>query len=219
MDDKPYRFIEQGDYYLIDFEHDVKALSSAPFNGGFGFRSRYINRHVDHDYRGPVRTEVENFLISNKMDERGTVVTLTAAAVTKYVYMSKNINGRFIDLFLTAGFDNALSIGNPLGKPGTVNIAVITDISLNASAMVNLMQSIVEGKAQFMNDAKILDARTGKPCPGTSTDTVSIFVADLEGNVEYAGRLTEVGYYTSMIVYNSLMLSSAFIGKRACSPR
>ncbi|KAA8923216.1 MAG: hypothetical protein F6Q11_01220 [Thermoplasma sp.] len=198
---------EAADHYLVQFECDVRSISSAPYNGGCGLRRRYINRHVNNNYASDVKVEVEEFLMLKGIPDSGTVVTLTAADISKYVRMSKRVGDWYIDLFLTAGLDNALSIGNRYGKPGTINIAVITDMPLNQSAMVNLIQSIVESKAQFMNDHDVRDIRTDRRAPGTSTDTVSIFVTTAEEKLEYAGRLTDAGYYTSMMVYNALALS------------
>ncbi|MCY0852043.1 MAG: adenosylcobinamide amidohydrolase [Thermoplasma acidophilum] len=207
MSTKPFEMREEAGYYVIEFQHKAWTMSSAPFNGGCGLRSTYINRHVDSNYSHEVRTEVESFLKRQNLATEDTVVTLTAADVSRYVHASKHVEGWHIDIFLTAGFDNAISIGNRFGKPGTINIAVVTDMPLSEAAMVNMMQSMVEAKSQFMNDYGIKDIRTGKPAPGTSTDTVSLFVVNSEGNIDYAGRLTEAGYYTSMMVYNALALS------------
>ncbi|AAT42709.1 adenosylcobinamide amidohydrolase [Picrophilus oshimae] len=196
---------EYNDYYIIDFERPVRKFSSAPFNGGVGTSLRYINRTVNLNYNDDPSLEIMEFLIRNKIDLNGTVVTLTAVPVSQRVIKSINIDKYKMESVITAGFENALSIGNRNNFYGTVNIAVITDMPLSDAAAINLMQSITEAKAQAMNDLNIMDKKTGLRSPGTSTDTVNVFIDNFNMDIRYAGRLTDPGYYSSLIVYNSII--------------
>lgn len=130
---------------------------------------------------------------------------MTSADIHKVKTGNIFVQDYFIQAFTTAGFDNALSIGNKSGKPGTINICVVTDYPLSESGAMNLYQTSIEAKAQALNGMNIRDTMTGIVSPGTSTDTLSVFVINKEKKCDYAGRLTEIGYETSLLVYNNLI--------------
>jgi adenosylcobinamide hydrolase len=195
-----FTLVEKPGYFSILFDQPARMFSSAPFNGGTGYCSLFINRHVGIDYDHDVESECRIFLQGNGISEIGTTITLTAADVSKRkMYVSDD---RSVFLAVTAGMSNALSIGS-LGfqMPGTVNIAIVTDMPLSDSAALNLMQSTTEGKAQAMNDAGVRDMKTGMPAPGTSTDSISIFITNPGKLEKYAGRLTDPGRTVSVEVY------------------
>jgi adenosylcobinamide amidohydrolase len=191
-------------YYIIRFTHPSRYISCAPYNGGFGRKSIYINRHVSKKYNYDPEVEVKDFLSIEKIDVNDAVVTLTSVDISKYQAMKKRIGNYEMKLFITAGFENAVSIGNMNNLYGTINMCLITDLPLSESASLNLIQSMVEAKAQCLNDHSIRDEETGKVSPGTSTDTVSLFILSDETSIKYGGRITEYGYNASDMVYAAL---------------
>lgn len=194
-------------YYKIEFPRPVRSISSAPFNGGFGYADTYVNREVPESYNSDPVVEIEKFLREENISALRTVVTMTAVNVST-LERKKNVVGAYsMEIFLTAGFENAVSIGNRNHLFGTVNLCLVTDLPLSNAASVNLLQSMVEAKSQCMNDFEIRDRETGKKAPGTSTDTVSIFILSEETRIKYAGRITEYGYHASELVYNALARS------------
>ncbi|WP_010917051.1 adenosylcobinamide amidohydrolase [Thermoplasma volcanium] len=200
-----FDFLEENDYYMLKFHSEARKFSSAPFNGGVGRAKAYINRTVNLDYNEEVISETKEFLARNKIEENGTVCTLTAVDVNTHVVAKKYLDTNSLIVYITAGFDNTVSIGNVKGMHGTINIALLTDFPLSDAGVLNLFQTIVESKAQFMNDAHVTDRATGKVGPGTSTDTVSVFVFNDEKTINYAGRITAIGHEASLMVYNSLL--------------
>lgn len=193
------------DFYFLDFNEPVTSISSAPFNGGFRDIKRYINRQVPLDYNHDPVEEIGLFLDKNRFPREKCVVTITACDLEKAFLRQYSYNGIFILISITACFANALSIGGSgLNIPGTVNIAVFTDYRLSPAGGLNLYQSIVEAKSQAFNDFRIRDETTGKPSPGTSTDTTSLFLTQTENGSDYGGRLTEIGKRVSLAVYNGL---------------
>lgn len=200
-----FEFTEYEEYYVLKFQQNSRYISCAPFNGGFGHAFRYINRHVHKDYNNDPEIEIEEFLHLNNIDLEGTVVNLTAADINKFVTSHREWMGYELNVILTAHAGNAISIGNTGERnQGTVNIALITDAPLDNTGMINAFQTIVEAKAQLFNDLKIKDMKTNKISPGTSTDTVSIFVLNDDEKIRYTGRATEIGMAISEMVYESL---------------
>ncbi|MCL5990266.1 MAG: adenosylcobinamide amidohydrolase [Candidatus Thermoplasmatota archaeon] len=194
-------------YYKIEFPRPVRSISSAPFNGGFGYADTYVNREVPKSYNSDPVVEIEKFLREEDISALHTVVTMTAVNVSTLEREKSVVGAYSMEIFLTAGFENAVSIGNRNHLFGTVNLCLVTDLPLSNAASVNLLQSMVEAKSQCMNDFEIRDRETGKKAPGTSTDTVSIFILSEETSIKYAGRITEYGHHASELVYSALARS------------
>ena len=203
-----YGIERHADYYLIRFFKSMRRFSSAPYNGGTGESIAYANRHVERNYCSDPGIEIPQFLGRNNIDAIGITVTLTACPVWDFVLIEDNIGDSFLTSAITAGSGNALSIGSKGSEGnGTVNICVLTDLPLSDSGTLNLFQTIVEAKAQAFNDLGITDRKTGKISPGTSTDTVSIFVASQGNDIEFGGRLTDIGHRISLAVYENIGLA------------
>jgi len=105
-----FTLVEKPGYYSILFDQPARMFSSAPFNGGTGYCSLFINRHVGIDYDHDVDNECRIFLQGNGISEIGTTITLTAADVSRRkIYLSDD---RSVFMAVTAGMSNALSIGS-----------------------------------------------------------------------------------------------------------
>ena len=200
-----YGIERHADFYLIRFFRAMRKFSSAPYNGGIGESIAYANRHVERNYSYNPGVEIPQFLGRNNIDANGITVTLTACSVLDFVLIEDKIGDHFLTAAITAGSGNAISMGSKGSEGnGTVNVCVLTDLPLSDSGTLNLYQTIVEAKTQAFNDLGITDRITGKISPGTSTDTVSIFVANQGKDMEFGGRLTDVGHKTSLIVYENI---------------
>ncbi|MGC8506199.1 MAG: adenosylcobinamide amidohydrolase [Thermoplasmata archaeon] len=199
-----FRLVERPEFYIIHFHKPARMFSSAPFKGGAGTCSTFINRHVDIDYNHDVESECSRFLHEYGIEENHTTITLTAADVSKRKIFLNEDGTIFI--IATAGLNNALSVGSTgYQSAGTVNIAIVADIPLSDSAAINLIQSSVEAKCQAMNDAGVRDMITGDPAPGTSTDSISLFITDSGNSERFAGRITPHGRIVSMEIYRMVM--------------
>ncbi len=208
-----YQFHLYDMYYVIDFGTSVRKFSSAPYNGGAGACRYYVNRTVPHNYCEDVLGEGTHFLEKYGIEPAQTCMNLTACDIRKFAFREIDSGLFRISAWVTAGVSNALSIGSHgISLPGTVNIAMLTDAPLSDSAAINGVQGITEAKAQAFNDLKILDPVTGKKAPGTSTDTVSLFIANTAENMEFGGRLTDFGRNASVLAYD--LVSEAI---RKCS--
>ncbi len=199
-----FSLVERTEFYMIHFQEPARMFSSAPFKGGTGTCSTFINRHVDIDYNHDVESECTRFLREYMIEESDTTITLTAADVSKRkIFLNEDST---IFIIATSGLNNALSVGS-IGyhSAGTINIAVVADIPLSDSAAINLIQSSVEAKSQAMNDAGVRDMTTGDPSPGTSTDSISLFITDHGKSEKFAGRITPHGRIISMEIYRMVV--------------
>jgi adenosylcobinamide amidohydrolase len=97
----------------------------------------------------------------------------------------------------TAGRSNALRIGDPAtaGKirPGTINLALVINQPLSASAMVEALAMVTEARTAAVLDAGIRSTRTDRLATGTGTDCVAV-ASPLRGSAHiYCGKHTAVG--------------------------
>lgn len=191
--------------FLIDFWKPLRKYSSAPYNGGMGYSCGYLNRTVDQNYNYDPELEIPEFLRNHGLYGQLYTVSLTSCIVSNAITLERKISSGSIFISVTAGTTNSLSIGSDgrVGQ-GTINIAIVTDITIDDDAAMNLFMSVCEAKSQLLNDIGIMDPVTGRSAPGTSTDSVSLFVGNEEGRSKYGGRLSEVGKAASIMTYETL---------------
>lgn len=204
MLNEDFTFSKKSDHYLISFHRPVKMTGNAPFNGGQFVGKKFINRTVHKNYMDDPIIETTEFLRMNKYTPIDTAVTLTAVDIRDVKTKSKNIERFAFHTFLTAGVDNAISVGGFSREQGTINICVLTDLPMTDSATINAIQTIVESKSAALFDMDIRDRSTGKLAPGTSTDTVTIIRTSEYENIPYCGRATPWGALLSELIYSSL---------------
>lgn len=191
--------------FLIDFWKPLRKYSSAPYNGGMGYSCGYLNRTVDQNYNYDPELEIPEFLRNHGLYGQLYTVSLTSCIVSNAITLERKISSGSIFISVTAGTTNSLSIGSDgrVGQ-GTINIAIVTDITIDDDGAMNLFMSVCEAKSQLLNDIGIMDPVTGRSAPGTSTDSVSLFVGNEEGRSKYGGRLSEVGKAASIMTYETL---------------
>ncbi len=201
--------IDRGEsFYLFRFPYPFRKYSSAPYGGGTGHSTGYLNRTVPSDYKCDPVTDIDEFLMKNGMNYTGLTATLTACRVENAIIERKESSTPPMMVSVTGGSSNALSIGSKgFSSQGTINIAVISDAHMDDASALNLFMAITESKSQAMNDLGIKDRTTGKAAPGTSTDTVSLFLSGNGPRYRYGGRLTDIGRETSMMVYSAVKAS------------
>lgn len=202
---KDFVFSTKSDHYLISFQRPVKMTGNAPFNGGQFIGKNFINRTVHKNYMDDPIPETKEFLGRNNYSSKETAVTLTAVNIREAKTKSENIEEFGFRIFLTAGIDNAISIGGFSPEQGTINICVLTDLPMTDSAAINAIQTIVESKAAALFEMDVRDKNTGKLAPGTSTDTVTIIRTSEYEDIPYCGRATPWGALLSELIYFSLM--------------
>lgn len=171
--------------------------SSASVGGGVGERAWVLNAQVPRDYR---RTDLaaHGGEIARSLALAGPGVTLlTAAEVTRGCAAA---DGGVV-AHVTAGVDLpiwAASPDRPLAPAaGTSNIVVLVRARLAPGALLNLLTTATEAKAQALWEA-------GIPGTGTPSDAVAV-VTSARGAVEdFGGPRAAVGARVARAVHRAL---------------
>jgi iron complex transport system ATP-binding protein len=198
------------DTLVIDLAARRPVVSSAPVGGGFTQAQYVLNHQVPAKPRGaspaapsPACCDPSGYLqkIAERLGVTGNYVGLmTAVPLTQLVTRREEHEDLWVEAFVTVGVTNAVRVGDPglsSGRvqpvaAGTINIILVTNAVLAASAMVEAVQVITESKAATMLAANV---PTAKGLPGaTGTGTDAVVVVSGAGPVwRYCGTHTKMG--------------------------
>jgi adenosylcobinamide hydrolase len=203
---------------VIDLGTRMRVLSSAPQGGGLRM-SRYILNHqvlprpvketkTSRASGSPPRWEdPARYLrrIALGLGADGDCVGLmTAVPMTQLVTGRESEGGIWVECYATVGVTNAVRAGEPPrqatdqgadGTAGTINLILITNACLSASALVGAVQVATESKTGLLRDHAV-PSWTGCPgATGTGTDAVVVACAVRGGGpwTSYAGTHTAIG--------------------------
>ncbi len=204
---------------IVDLGGLRSVLSSAPRAGGIT-RARYILNHqvpakpMGRDDRGlgtgvrcpdPART-LSKLAISLGIRDK-FVGLMTAVSLADLVTVRETYDQVWVEGFVTVGISNAVQAGEPVtpsqrsssAHPGTINLILVTNARLSASAMVGMVQVATEAKTAVMMRAKV-KSWTGRPgATGTGTDAVVV----VSGNgppMKYSGTHTVLGELVGRVI-------------------
>jgi len=218
------RFRLDGQTLVIDLGKRLPVLSSGPFRGGLG-RARYLLNHqvaANPIKRAALRKQdcgcyPQRYLKTLAMDlgTRGDAVALmTAVPLTRLVTVRAEVNGLWLEGFLTVGVTNAVRAGDPATadesraalKPGTINIILVTNARLAASAMVGMVQVLTESKTAALLAAGVRSWTGRAGATGTGTDAVAIASGAGEAGprLRYSGTHTTLGELTGRLVLDGV---------------
>jgi len=205
---------------IVDLGGLRSVLSSAPRAGGIT-RAKYILNHqvaakpIGRDNRGlgagarcadPART-LSKLAISLGIRDK-FVGLMTAVSLADLVTVRETYDQIWVEGFITVGTSNAVRAGEPVTPrqrtnssthPGTINLILVTNARLSASAMVGLVQVATEAKTAVLLRAKV-KSWTGRPgATGTGTDAVVV----VSGNgppLRYSGTHTIIGALVGRVI-------------------
>jgi iron complex transport system ATP-binding protein len=214
-DDVTTTFKIDGDTLVIDLRRRRTILSSAPCGGGL-VRARYILNHqvppnpVDHEAGGSW-DDPSRYLskVAARLGAHGPRVGLmTAVPMTKLVVLREQVDELWVEGFFTVGVSNAVRAGATMphgaghaGRAtiGTINIILVTNGRLTASAMVGVVQVLTESKTAVLLEEAVT-AWDGSPgATGTGTDAVVVASGDGPA-VRYSGTHTVLGAMIGKVV-------------------
>jgi len=202
-----------------------RVLSSAPGGGGL-VRARSILNHqvaanpvttgtrmapaskTIRGWRAPAR-----FLgtLADRLGvERPIVGLMTAVPMTRLVRRREEKDGVWVECFCTVGVANAVKAGEPVQREikthgrrrdGTINIILVTNATLTASAMVGAVQVATESKTAILLERCIPSASGRGVATGTGTDAV-VVASGSSGRykIRYSGTHTEIGSMIGRLV-------------------
>ena len=205
---------------IVDLGGLRSVLSSAPRAGGV-VRAKYILNHqvaarpIGRNDRGmgtgarcadPART-LSKLAISLGIRDK-FVGLMTAVSLADLVTVRKAYDQIWVEGFVTVGTSNAVRAGEPVtpghltnscAHAGTINLILVTNARLSASAMVGMVQVATEAKTAVLLRAKV-KSWTGRPgATGTGTDAVVV----VSGNgppLRYSGTHTILGELVGRVV-------------------
>lgn len=212
-----YRVV--GQTLVIDLGGRKRVLSSAPQGGGLTLASWVLNHQVEANPFATVNhsktfTHPGHFLrkVASRLQIPGPIVGLmTAVPMTQLVMARAASDGIWMECFATVGVTNAVRAGewppecsgrDRPGKPGTINIILITNGSLSQAAMVGVVQVATEAKTGILRDYAVPSCHSGIAATGTGTDAV-VIACRLRGqgpSLIYSGTHTIIGALVGRVV-------------------
>ena len=205
---------------IVDLGGLRSVLSSAPRAGGIA-RAKYILNHqvaakpIGRDDRGRgavmrcadhART-LSKLAISLGIRDK-FVGLMTAVSLADLVTVREAYDQIWVEGFVTVGTSNAVRAGDPVAAghltnssahAGTINLILVTNARLSASAMVGMVQVATEAKTAVLLRAKV-KSWTGRPgATGTGTDAVVV----VSGNgppLRYSGTHTILGELVGRVI-------------------
>ena len=205
---------------IVDLGGLCSVLSSAPRAGGIT-RARYILNHQveakpigrNDRSRGagvrcadPART-LSKLAVSLGIRDK-FVGLMTAVSLEDLVTVRETYDKIWVEGFVTVGTSNAVRAGEPVmprqltnssAHAGTINLILVTNARLSASAMVGMVQVATEAKTAVLLRAKV-KSWTGRPgATGTGTDAV-VVVSGNGPSLRYSGTHTILGELVGRVI-------------------
>lgn len=116
---------------------------------------------------------------------------MTGAEVARAGYAIASRGGFAVGAWCTAGFSNALRVGDratvapvdrgTINPPGTINLIVIANRPMTRAALVEAIQIATEARTLAMLKAGMKSVRSRAPATGTGTDCIAV-AAPLNGD-------------------------------------
>ena len=205
---------------VVDLGRCRSVLSSAPRAGGVA-QARYILNHqvaakpiglVDHGIGASVRCADPARMLSKLAASLGIddkfVGLMTAVSLTDLVTVREANENIWVEGFVTVGTSNAVRAGESVTPkqrtssethPGTINLILVTNARLSASAMVGVVQVATEAKTAVLLRAKVKSWTGRLGATGTGTDAVVVVSGD--GPFQrYSGTHTLLGELVGRVI-------------------
>jgi adenosylcobinamide amidohydrolase len=211
-------FRVRGKTLIVDLGDLRSVLSSAPRAGGIT-RARYILNHQvaaksigkDHCNQGaqcadPART-LSKLAASLGLRDK-FVGLMTAVSLADLVTVRETDGQIWVEGFVTVGTSNAVRAGEPVtlrqrtnsrAHPGTINLILVTNARLSASAMVGMVQVATEAKTAVLIHAKVKSWTGHLGATGTGTDAV-VVVSGKGPPMRYSGTHTVLGELVGRVI-------------------
>jgi len=213
-------FTVRRDTLIVDLGSIRSILSSAPRAGGIT-RARYILNHqvpanpirrddhgrgTDQRCADPARALSK---LATSLGIRDKFVGLMTAVSIKDLVTAREAYGQmWVEGFVTVGTSNAVRAGetvtpgqhaNTNAHPGTINLILVTNAQLAASAMVGMVQVATEAKTAVLLHAKVKSWTGRRGATGTGTDAVVVVSGDGPPQ-RYSGTHTVLGELVGRVI-------------------
>ena len=205
---------------VVDFGGRRRVLSSAPQGGGLTTATYVLNHQVEsapavHGPRpapvwGSPSRHLRKLALALGLDT-DTVGLMTAVPMKQLVTARASSGNLWVECFATVGVTNAVRAGewptqprrrHGSGKPGTINLILVTSASLSHAAMVGVVQVATEAKTGVLRDHAVLSSIGASKATGTGTDAV-VIASRMHGHGpphRYSGTHTMIGALIGRVV-------------------
>src|SRR6185295_596401 len=202
---------------IVDLGAKRRILSSAPCGGGVTHARFVLNHQVVANPRigsaqpilrwGDPARDLRALAVHLGVDRR-CVGLMTAVSLRQLVTLREERKDLWVEGFLTVGVTNAVRAGErirrqPRSSLGTINMILITNARLTASAMVGAIQVATEAKAGALLSAGVPSCTGQGGATGTGTDAV-VMVCGNGLPLRYSGTHTEFGSMLARVVWRGI---------------
>ncbi len=181
---------------IVSCQTSLTTVSSALVGGGFLSTQTIINYHVPSDYNNadPIE-ELLCFARSRHLEE--PFIGMMTAVPLQFTKTRTLRHGNLtVASIITAGLRIAEAAGKSTSTPyipGTINIIVLLDANLVASALINAIITATEAKTGVLVERNVR-TEEGHVATGTITDAIVIACTGRGRPLPYAGPGTSVGF-------------------------
>jgi adenosylcobinamide hydrolase len=186
---------------VVRFPAPVRMISSAALGGGMGLRRWVINAQVPGTY---VRRDPDAHLrqIAAGLGLAGPGVGMLTAADVRGDARRRRDDG--VDVVATVGLGHPTRAAIPAGEEeavpaaGTINLMAWVPVRLSDAALVNIVATVTEAKAQALADL-------GLDATGTATDAVCIACPPSGAPEPFGGPRSEWGARLARAVHAAVL--------------
>lgn len=210
---------------------DLSTVSSAIYNGGFKKAKAILNVQATEDFSDKqLHADPQKFILESAKKvglQDGFVGMITAAAVDKFAFASKNDGDLFVSAVATAvdpkgeTCSHAETAGEPIDVEeitGTINIMILIDGNPTESCLVSTVITATEAKSAAMWELGIRSRYSGDLATGTITDAIIVAKTGRGAPIIYGGPASKlgqlVGYCTRKAVKETLMKANKYCNKK-----
>jgi iron complex transport system ATP-binding protein len=150
---------------------------------------------------------------------------MTAVSLTDLVTVREAYDEIWVEGFVTVGTSNAVRAGEPVmpgqrinsrTHAGTINLILVTNARLSASAMVGMVQVATEAKTAVLLQAKVKSWTGRLGATGTGTDAV-VVVSGEGPPLRYSGTHTILGALVGRAIGAAIKEGLArYVRRHAC---
>lgn len=204
---------------VISFPKPRVAISSAVLGGGIKNTQVIINHQVDQNAsvvgtstrKKRIHDNPQSYLkrIIRRLTGRGSGIGLMTAVDLRHLLLKRVQSGPlWVEGFFTVGITNAVCVGEPVSSPkksedphvlGTINMILVSNVSLPVSALVGAVGVAVESKTAAMLEQNIESWTGKKGATGTGTDSM-VWVSGFGPRLSYSGTHTKLGELIGRVV-------------------
>jgi len=151
---------------------------------------------------------------------------MTAVSLADLVTVRAASDQIWVEGFVTVGTANAVRAGEPATpRPltncqahfGTINVILVTNARLSASAMVGMVQVATEAKTAVLLHAKVKSWTGRSRATGTGTDAV-VVVGGTGPSMRYSGTHTIIGELVGRVIEAAVTEGLARYRRRQAPP-